>query len=130
VSEATLKIKWSTEPSPDHSLDRKPPDKALAAPSPGSSEASITPAATVDDPQDLPELVYSESMSPPNTDKLHSVVDLCLSQNVLQKELYSELKWLRDLPGTNTDKHESRLPGEDTLFSQYLRSRSPSCFSV
>lgn len=74
-----LKIQWSNEPSPGHSLDRKPPDRAPAAPSPGSSEASITPAATADDLQDLPELVYSESMSPPDTDELYSVDDLCLS---------------------------------------------------
>ncbi|KAK3167959.1 hypothetical protein OEA41_004405 [Lepraria neglecta] len=125
-----LKIKWSNKLSPGHSFDRRPPDRAPAAPSPGSSEASITPTATTNDPQDLPELVYSESMSPPDTDELHSVDDLCLSQNVLQKELHSELKWLGDLPGTNTDEHESALPGEDALFSQYLRSRSPSYFSV
>ena len=54
----------------------------------------------------------------------------CLSQNAVQKELHSELKWLSDLPETNIDEHESPLPGEDPLFSQYLRSRSPSYFSV
>ena len=51
-------------------------------------------------------------------------------QNVLQKELHSELKWLRGLPETNPDEHNPPLPGEDVLFSQYLRSRSPSCFSA
>ena len=56
--------------------------------------------------------------------------DLCLSQNFLQKELYSELKRLWDLPETNSDGYESPLPGEDSLFSQYLRSLSPSCFSA
>ncbi|KAL2050471.1 hypothetical protein ABVK25_009305 [Lepraria finkii] len=69
-------------------------------------------------------------MSPPDTDELYSMDDLCLSQDVLQKELYSELEWLRDLPETNTIEHEPPLPGADALFSQYLRSRSPSYFSA
>ncbi len=125
-----LQIKCRNEQSPDQSLDRNPPDRAQATPSPGSSEVSITPAATDDDPQDLPELTYSESMSPPDTDKLHSMDDLCLSQNVLQKELHSELEWFPDLPETNPNEHEFQMPGEDALFSQYLRSRSPSHFSA
>ena len=87
-----LKIKWRNKPSLDQSLDRKLPDKAQATPLSGSSEASITQAATDNNPQGLPELTYSESMSPPDTDELYSVDDLCLSQNVLQKELYSELE--------------------------------------
>ena len=86
--------------------------------------------ATDEDAQDLPELTYSESMSPSDTDELHSIDDLCLSQNVLQKELYSELGWLRDFSETKSDEHGSPLPGEDALFSQYLRSRSPSYFSI
>ena len=114
--------------SPDQSLDRNPPDQAQTIPSPGSSEASITQAPTGDDPQDLPGLVYSESMSPPDTDELHLMDDLCLSQNDLQQELHSELEWLRDLPQTNTNTNKSPLPGEDALFSQYLRSQSPSYF--
>ena len=122
-----LQIKLRIEQSSDLSLDRKTPDRAQATASGGSSEASITQAATDDDPQDLPDMVYSKPMSPPDTDELHSMDTLCLNQNFLQKELNSEL---RDLPETNTDEHESSLPGEDALFSQYLHSRSPSCFSI
>ncbi len=85
---------------------------------------------TDEDIQDVPELTYSESMSPPDTDELHSMGDLCLSQNVLQKELHSELEWLSDCSDTKSDGHGSPLPGEDVLFSQSLRSRSPSCFSA
>lgn len=126
-----LQIKWRNVQCPDQSLDRKTPDKAQATSSPESSETSTTQAATDDDDsQDLPELIHSESMSPPDTGVLHSMDDLCLSQDVLQKELHSELKWLRGLPETNPDEHNPPLPGEDVLFSQYLRSRSPSCFSA
>jgi hypothetical protein len=37
---------------------------------------------------------------------------------------------LKELPETNSDEHESPVFGEDALFSQYLLSRSPSCFSA
>lgn len=125
-----LQIKWKNVQCPDQSLDRKTPDKAQATPSPESSMTSTTQAATDDDPQDLPELIHSESMLPPDTGELHSMDDLCLSQDILQKELHSEFKWLRGLPEINPDEHKPPLPGEDVLFSQYLRSRSPSCFSA
>jgi hypothetical protein len=69
-------------------------------------------------------------MSPPDTDELHSMDGLYLRENVPQKELHRELEWLEDLPETNSDKHESPLFGEDALFFQYLRSRSPSCLSA
>jgi hypothetical protein len=123
---AAIKIRMG----PAAALDRKSPDSAQATPSPGSSEASITQAATEYDPQDLPELTSSEQMSPPDTDELHSMDGLYLRENVPQKELHRELEWLEDLPETNSDKHESPLFGEDALFSQYLRSRSPSCLSA
>ena len=74
------------------SLDRKTPDKAQATPSPELSETSTTQAATDDDPQDLPELIHGESMSPPDMGELHSIDDLCLSQDVLQKELFWKLQ--------------------------------------
>lgn len=125
-----LQIKWRNLQCPDQSLDRKTPEKAQATPSPESSETSTTQAAIDDDSQDLPELIYSESMSPSDTGVLHSMDDLCLSQDALQKELHSELKWLRGLPETNPDEHKPPLPGKDVLFSQYLPTRSPSCFSA
>lgn len=37
---------------------------------------------------------------------------------------------MRDLSEAKSNEDESQLPGEDVLFSQYLRSRSPSCFSA
>ena len=69
-------------------------------------------------------------MPPPNADKLRSMDDLCLSENVRQKELYDELEWLKDLPEINLDDRQSQLPDEDTRFSQYLRFGSPSRFSA
>ncbi|KAK3166745.1 hypothetical protein OEA41_009870 [Lepraria neglecta] len=125
-----LRTNRSTELSSRQSLDRKSPNRIQATPSSGSSQASFTHVATDEDAQDLPDLTYSESMSPPDTDGLHSMDDLCLSQNVLQKELHNELGSLRDLSETKPDEHGSPLPGKDALFSQYLRSRSPSCFSA
>lgn len=122
-----LQIQWSNAQSPDQSLDRKSPDSAQA---PVSFEASITQAATDEDPQDLPELTYSNFISPPDTDELHSMDDLCLSENVLQKELHRELEWLKDLSKSDSDEPESPLPSENVLLSQYLRSRSPSYFSA
>ncbi len=49
-------------------------------------------------------------MSPPDTDKLHSMDDLYLSQNVLYTELHSELRSLRDLSETKSNEHGSPLP--------------------
>ena len=91
-SKGPLKVNWRHEQSPDQSLDRKTPDRTQATHSPGSSQASFTHVATDEDAQYLPDLIYSESMSPPDTDELYSIDDLCLSQDVLQTELYSELK--------------------------------------
>ena len=125
-----LQTNRSTELSSRQSLDLKTPNRIQATPLPGSSAASFTHVGTVEDAQDLPELTYSESMSPPDTDELHSMDDLCLSQNVLHTELHSELGSLRDLSETKSNEHGSPLPGQDALFSQYLRSRSPSCFSA
>ena len=129
-SKDPLQLHWRHKQSPDLSRGRKAPDKTQATQSPGSSQTSFTHVVTDEDIQDLPELTYSESMSPPDTDELHSMDDLCLSQNVLQKELQSELEFLSDAPEAKSDEHGSPLPGEDVLFSQYLRSRSPSCFSA
>jgi len=125
-----LKINWRNEQSPDQSLDQETPDRTRSASSPGSSKASFTGEVADVDPKDLPELTYSESMSPPNTEELHSIEDLCASEDVRQKELHDEVEWLRDLSEAKFDEDESQLPGEDSLFSQYLRSRSPSCFSA
>ncbi len=80
------------------------------------------------DLEDLPELTYSESMSPSNTKELHSIEDLCASEDVRQKELHNEIEWLRDLSKAKFDEDKSQLSGEDSLFSQYLRSRSSLCF--
>ena len=124
-----LQIKWGNERPLNQSLNRKSSDQAKAILSPGSFKASITQEVS-NDLQDLPELTYSESMSPFDTDELQPMDDLSLSQDVLQKELHSEHKWLRDLPETHTPRQKSPLPGEDALFSQYLRSRSPSYFST
>ena len=77
---------------------------------PGSFKASITQAATHDNLEDLPGLIYSESMSSPNTDELHPIDDLCLSQDVLHQEVHSERKWLRDLPEGLPHEYESPLP--------------------
>ena len=124
-----LQIKWGNKWPLNQSLNRKSPDQAQAMLSPGSFKASITQAAS-NDLQDLPQLTYSESMSPPDTDELQPMDDLSLNQGVLQKELHSEPKWLRDLPETHTPGQKFPLPGEDALFSQYLRSQSPSYFSA
>ena len=130
-TKGSLQIKWDNERSPDQSLDRGTADQAQAMLSSESFKASITQAATHNhDLRDLPELTYSESMSPPDTDELHSFDALGLSQDVLQRELHSELRWSMDLPETHTHEHKSPLPVKDALFSQYLRSRSPSCFSA
>lgn len=82
------KINWRNEQSPDQSLDRKTPDRTRSVSSPGSSKASFTSKVADLDPQDLPELTYSESMSPPNTEELHSIEDLCASEDARQKELH------------------------------------------
>ena len=130
-TKGSLQIKWDNERPPDQSLDRETADQAQAVLSSESFKACVTQAATHnDDLRDLPELTCSESMSPPDTDELHSFDDLCLSQDVLQKGLHSEHRWSMDLPETHTHELNSPLPVEDALFSQYLRSRSPSCFSA
>lgn len=126
-----LQIKGGNVQCPEQSLDRKTSDTVQATPSPESSETSTTRTATDDDPQDLPELIHSESILSPDTGELHSMDNLCLSQDVLQKELHkvASLSWLRGLPEINPGEHKPP-PNEDTLFSQYLPSRSPSCFSA
>ena len=129
-AKSPLQIEGRNLQCPDPSLGRKTPNKAQATTSPESSETSTTHAASDDDSQDLPELIHSELTSPSDTGVLHSRTDLCLSQDVLQKELHSELKWLQSLPETNPDEQRPPLRGEDVLFSQFLRSRSPSCFSA
>ena len=90
-SKGPLKVNWRHGQSQDQSWDQKTPDRTQATPSPGSSQASFTHVATDEGAQDLPELTYSESMSPPDTDELHSMDDLFLSQNVLLKELHYSL---------------------------------------
>ena len=122
-TQGLLHIKGDNERPPDDSLDRRTPDQAQAMLLPGSFKASITQAATHGNLQDLPDLIYSESMSSPNT-------DLCRSQDVLHQEVHSERQWLRDLPEGLPHEYESPLPSEEALFSQYVRSRSPSCFSA
>lgn len=44
------------------------------------------------DLENLSKLTYNESMSPPNTKELHSIEDLCASEDVWQKELHDEVE--------------------------------------
>lgn len=67
-------------------------------------------------------------MSPPDTDELHSTDDL--SQHISEKELHGKLGWLKGFSETKSEEYGSPPTGEDALFSQYLHSRSPSCFSA
>ena len=82
--------------------------------------------AADENPQDLPEMAYSEPTSPPDADASYVIDDASPSENFQQKEMHDELERLRDLSGTQTNKYELPLPAEDPLFSLYLRSRSPS----
>ncbi|MCJ1280069.1 hypothetical protein MMC21_007894 [Puttea exsequens] len=82
-SKGPLQLHRRHEQSPDPSAVRKAFDRIPAILSPGSSETFFTHVSTDEDIQDLPELTHSESMSPLDTDELHSMDDLCLSQNVL-----------------------------------------------
>ncbi len=63
------------------------PDSAQATPSPGSSEVSITQAATEDNLQDLPDLTHGESMSPPSTDQLHSMDGMCAQKRSTERAI-------------------------------------------
>jgi len=90
------------------------------------SKDSSSNASAVDCLYDLPALTNSGSTSPADIDDTH-FMDPGLDRNFQYKELHKELDRLRDMPESVSD--DLSLPHEDVVFSQYLRSQSPS-FSV
>lgn len=78
-------------------MQRNSPDSAQGTPSPGSSEASITQAATEDILQDLPDLIHSESMSLSSTDQV-----LSMGRNVCAEVLHRK-SYIESLNGLKKD---------------------------
>ncbi len=94
------------------------------------SKVSFTDISTGDSPHDLPELTHSGPASPPDSDHPSLMVDFGPGQTIQHKDLRDELDWLEDSPETTSDEYKLPMPGEDALFSRYLRSPSPSCSST
>lgn len=124
------KIDWSNEPSPRHSIDRVSSDGIQTASPHMLFKVSFTDTSTSDTSHVLPELTHSGSTSPPESDHLSLMNDFDPGQIIQHKDLRNELEWPKDSPETTSDEYKLLMQCEDAFFSQYLRSRSPSCSST
>lgn len=126
-----LKIDWGNEQTRRQTLDGKPPHKIRTTSPYTSTEVSFSDMVGDGNPQDLPELTCSGATSPPDVNELSPMNNMSSSENSQRRELHDhQLEWLRNLPGTTSDKFMPSLQDEDALFSLYLRSQSPSCSST
>ena len=88
---------------------------------------SILPSedSTISIPQ-TPELASSSSISLPHLDMLPVSDDLRSSRNEQRSQPHDESIWVDHLSATDVYVSIPRSPDESALFSQFLRSRSPS----
>ena len=105
--------------SPIHSLDPKDLGAFQTSFPPKPSEVSLLDTTFDDDV--LPELSLYHSTSSPDTDETYSLDGVGPYGNISPTRLLEELE-------SNTGKAQNL--DDDALFSQYLRSRSPSYFSA
>ncbi|MCJ1456819.1 hypothetical protein MMC28_007184 [Mycoblastus sanguinarius] len=104
--------------------DRKPPRQSLAPKATEASQTSISPEAsevafmdlTADDDM-LPELTHEISSLSPGSEETHSLDGFSQDENPLPTSL---------LPGSELDQDKVQVLADDALFSEFLRSPSPS----
>jgi len=119
------KIDWSNNLSFYYSLDEEASHKTQTMPSHMMSKVPFIDLSAGGSPQDLPKLTYSGPSSPPDSDDFYLIEDFDPCKTIYQMEV-------SDKAERSIDFGEKKDPvaDEDALFSQYLRSRSPSCSSV
>ena len=104
--------------------DRKPPKQSLAPKATEASQTSISPevseVAFMDltaDNDMLPELTHEISSLSPDSEETHSLDGFSQHENTLPTSL---------LPGPELDPDKVQVLADDALFSEFLRSPSPS----
>ena len=111
--------------SQSHLLGPKTPNANQTRVSPTPSEIPFNNSTISDDP--LPELTYSDSMSPPDIDEFRSIDDFHYDEDASQTQLFDGLKPLGDVSTIEFDKYKAQSPNDEAFFSQYLRSPTRSC---
>lgn len=119
------KVDWSNNLSPYYSLDEEASHKSQTMPPHMIFQVPFIDLSAGDSPQDLPKLTHSGPSSPPDSDDFYLIEDFDPGKTIHQKEI-------SDKAERSIDSGEKKDPvaDDDALFSQYLRSRSPSCSSV